>query len=144
MATWLAARRRGVVLAEMAIVLPAMLLLILGTIVVGLGVFRYHQIAYLAREGARWASTHGPTYCMDQKASTPTAQDVLTQAVVPHMAGLSSADLTPSLTWNTGLTLPMATFTLSYRWVPEAFLPAETFTNTSTSSNAIPTPFLAE
>ena len=125
-------RRRGATLVEAAIVLPVTILLFLGTIIVGLGVYRYNEVAYLAREGSRWASVHGPKYQADQKQSAPTASDVVTNAVVPHMAGLTLANLTPALTWNTGQTPATVTFTLSYRWVPEAFLAPVTFTSTST------------
>ncbi|MHC5540093.1 TadE family protein, partial [Singulisphaera rosea] len=46
--------RRGAVMAESAVVYSALMLLLLGMITVGLGVFRYQQVASLAREGARW------------------------------------------------------------------------------------------
>ena len=52
-------RRRGAVAVENALVLGVMFSLILGVIVLGMGVFRYQEMAYLAREGARWASVHG-------------------------------------------------------------------------------------
>lgn len=50
---------RGTNAVEAAIALPVAFLLILGTCVIGLGVFRYQQVASLAREGARYASVHG-------------------------------------------------------------------------------------
>mgnify|MGYP001151070634 CR=1 FL=1 len=135
--------RRGAVLVETAIVLPVTILLLLGTMVAGLGVFRYNQIAYLTRLGARWASVHGPNYQTDQKKSAPTAADVMAGAVTPYLSGINAGDLTPTLTWNTGATPATVTFRLSYRWLPEisyaSFLPkgatttsAVTLSSTST------------
>ncbi len=48
-----------------AVVYPITIFLLLGTVVLGLGVFRYQQIQSLAREGARYASVHGPQYATD-------------------------------------------------------------------------------
>ena len=119
-------------MVESAFVLPVALSLIMGTIIAGLGVFRYHQLAYLAREGSRWASVRGPTYQTDQNASPATASDVMAGAVTPQMAGLSPSLLTSTLTWNTAASPPTVTFKLTYSWVPEAILPSTTFTSTST------------
>jgi hypothetical protein len=61
-------RRRGRVgttLVEAAIVYPVAFLLMLGLIVGGMGIFRYQEVSHLAREGARWASTHGAGYRQD-------------------------------------------------------------------------------
>ena len=47
-------KRRGVSAVEAAVVYPITMLLLLGTVVLGLGVFRYQQIQSLAmREGSR-------------------------------------------------------------------------------------------
>ena len=62
-------RRRGVSVVEAAVVYPITILLLLGTVVLGLGVFRYQQIQSLAREGARYASVHGPQYAADSGSS---------------------------------------------------------------------------
>ena len=50
-------------------VYPVTILLLLGTVVLGLGVFRYQQVQCLAREGARYASVHGPQYAADSGSS---------------------------------------------------------------------------
>ena len=55
-------RRRGATVVEFAIVAPLVFFLFFAQLVGGLGVFRYQQVAHLAREGARYASTHGGTY----------------------------------------------------------------------------------
>lgn len=54
--------RRGAAAVEFAFVAPVVLLIILGQIYGGMCVFRYQEVAHLAREGARYASTHGATY----------------------------------------------------------------------------------
>ena len=52
-------RRRGTTTVEFAITCPIVFFLVFATIIGGLGVFRYQQVAAAAREGARWASVHG-------------------------------------------------------------------------------------
>ena len=59
-------------------VYPLTILLLLGTVVLGLGVFRYQQLQCLAREGARYASVHGPQYAADSGNAYATNQTVLT------------------------------------------------------------------
>ena len=43
-------------------VLPIVLFLFMGLVIGTSGVFRYQEVATLAREGARYASTHGGNY----------------------------------------------------------------------------------
>ena len=54
--------RRGATSVEFAIVASTVLLLLIGLIVGALGVFRYQEIARLAREGARYAAVRGEAY----------------------------------------------------------------------------------
>jgi hypothetical protein len=54
---------------ESAIVLPVTFLLLLGPIIGGLGIFRYQEMAHLARETARFASVHGGLYAQDNAAA---------------------------------------------------------------------------
>ena len=124
-------RRRGLVMAEAGIVYSLTLLLIIGAIVVGLGIFRYQQIAWLAREGARWAAVRGPTYQSEKGQSAPTAATVLANAVTPKGVALQANSLTATLTYDTLSTPQTVTFRLNYRWVPETFLAPITFTSTS-------------
>src|SRR5258708_5275330 len=63
-------RRRGVSLVEAAIVLPIVFFLIIGLFVGGMGIYRYQEVAHLAREGARYASTHGGQYTLDGLPTT--------------------------------------------------------------------------
>lgn len=115
-------------MAESAVVYAALMLLLLGMITVGLGVFRYQQIASLAREGARWAAVHGPTYQSEQGAAAPTSSDVMSNAITPKMVGLDPGSLTcTTFTMTSG----KVTLTLSYNWVPETFLSPVTLTSTA-------------
>ena len=58
-------KRKGAVLVESAIIYPVAFLLMLGLMVGGMGVYRFQEVSHLAREGARWASTHGAQYRQD-------------------------------------------------------------------------------
>src|SRR6516162_6823317 len=109
--------RRGVTTAECGVVYSLALLLIVGTMIEGLGVFRYQQLSSLAREGARWASVHGATCQTERNKSAPTSQDVLNNVVTPTMVGLDSSQLTCTLT----MTATTASVTLTYSWTPEGF-----------------------
>jgi hypothetical protein len=60
-----------------------MILAVIGTIIVGMGVFRYQQMAILARSASRWASVRGWQYQHDLNPygqpgypMAATAQDV--------------------------------------------------------------------
>jgi Flp pilus assembly protein TadG len=126
-------RRRGVSATESAIVIPIVLFLILATIVGGYGIFRYQQLAMLAREGARYASVHGGMYQAETGNSAATPQDVYNNAIVPY-ATLDLSQLSYSVTWNAD-NMPYSvnndyetptnntvTVTVKYTWMPEVFL----------------------
>ena len=66
-------RRIGATTLEFAIVAPIALLFLIGGVNLALGVYRYQQIAYLARAGARYASTHGAQYRADNRLSVGNA-----------------------------------------------------------------------
>jgi TadE-like protein len=61
-------KRHGTTLVESALVYPVAFLLTLGLIVGAMGVYRYQEVSHVAREGARWASTHGAQYLRDGNA----------------------------------------------------------------------------
>src|ERR1043165_3670203 len=73
-------RRSGIATVEFAVTSAVTLFLIVALMVGGLGVYRYQEVAHLAREGARYASTHGGQYQLD-------GQDTRTGA-----AGSASSD----------------------------------------------------
>jgi Flp pilus assembly protein TadG len=126
--------RRGVSAVEAAIVYPLAILLLLGTVVLGLGVFRYQQLQALAREGARYASVHGPQYASDSGNAYATNQTVLTQ-IETLAVGMQTSNLTCTVTWSpnppTTTTPSTVSVNLTYDWVPEGYF--QSFTMSATS-----------
>jgi Flp pilus assembly protein TadG len=120
----------------MAIVSSVAFLLLLGLIIGGMGVFRYQEVAALAREASRWASVHGAQYHQDTGKTAATASDVYTNAIQPNLAALDPAKLSYSVTWNPD-NQPFdstVTVTVSYQWFPELYLVGPiTLTSTSTT-----------
>ena len=91
--------RRAALTVEAAIVLPAMLILLLGLIVGGMGVFRYQQVACQAREAARWASVRGTQWELETGNTSPTEQEILQNAVLPLAVGMDPANITMQVEW---------------------------------------------
>jgi hypothetical protein len=110
------------------------------TIVVGYGFFIFNELASLAREGARWAVVHGANYVSDYNSShTPTisattSTDVYNRAILPHVAGIDTSQLTCTTNTAPGSLSPGATVTvtISYTWTPQLYLPQMTLTGSST------------
>jgi Flp pilus assembly protein TadG len=129
-------KRAGVTVVESAVVYPIVFLLVVGLIVGSWGVFRYQELASLARRAARWASVHGTQYAFDTKNPAATPQDIYNNAIAPYAIGFDPSLLTYSVTWNTdnapfhtinvnGSVTPfrnIVTVTVNYQWLPEAFL----------------------
>jgi Flp pilus assembly protein TadG len=136
------ALRRGATLVEFAIVAPVMFLLLFGIIIGGGGVFRYQQVAYLSREASRWASLHGAAYAAETHLPAATQADI-TQLCVQKATGLDLSKLTCLVTWQTsnaqsrvvaGKTIAnTVTVTVSYTWIPEAYVGQKTLSSTSVS-----------
>lgn len=132
----------GATIVEFAIAGPILMLLLFGFLIMTLGVFRYQQVAYLARNGARYASTHGAQFRADNRLPTgDTAtwiDDIRTNGVLPRSAGLVPDHLTVNAEWSAGdnstntnsgesgdfnqVQLNTVTVTVSYNWLPEAYL----------------------
>src|SRR6266849_1712227 len=93
--------RRGATIVEFAVVGSLTFLLLIGLLVVGLGIFRYQQVAHTAREASRWAAVHGSNYAQETGYPAATAADVYTQAIAANATGLALSQLTSSVTWNT-------------------------------------------
>ena len=129
--------RRGAAMLEAAVVYPVTMLLLIGTVVLGIAVFRYEQVQSLAREGARYASVHGPTYASEQNASYATDATVLSY-IETLAVGMQSSDLSCTVTWspNPPTASPPSTVTvqLSYSWVPEAYFKKQAVSLTASSS----------
>jgi Flp pilus assembly protein TadG len=126
--------RRGTSVVEAAVVFPVTILLLLGTVVLGLGVFRFQQLQCLAREGARYASVHGPQYAADSGNAYATNQTVLTY-IETLAAGLETNQLSCAVTWSptppTTTTPSTVSVQLTYYWVPEGYFQPLTFSATS-------------
>ena|SRR5437870_2649818 len=121
--------RRGVTVVEVSITAPVAMLMVIGLMIGGLGTFRSQQVAALAREGANYASLHGPYYHSRTGQPMATSSDVLNNAILPLAAGLDPAAVHCNLTYsNTDNT---ATVVVTYDWLPEGFLPAATLSSTS-------------
>ena len=97
-------RRNGATTVEFAIVGPMALLLLIGFAVLALQVYRYQQVAYLARAGARYASTHGAQHRADHRLPVGTAtvweQDIRDNGVLPRCSALAPDKLTVKATWS--------------------------------------------
>lgn len=126
--------REGVTAVESAVVLPVFFLFVIGMIVGGLGVFRYQEIASLAREATRFASVRGEAYAQATGKTAATSQDVYDGAIRPNAVGLDVSKLTYDVTWSPdkrqGSTV---TVRVTYRWVPEAIFGGMDLTSTSSA-----------
>lgn len=94
-------RRPGAVLVESALIYPFMFLIMLGIILLGTAVFRYQQVAHVAREASRWAAVHGSKYAQETGNPAATAADVYTNAIVPQAVSMGLDKVTYAVTWDT-------------------------------------------
>jgi hypothetical protein len=141
--------RPAATVLESAFVLPATFLLVFGLCVGAMGIFRYQEVATLAREGARYASTHGYQYRRDAGLATGTSSDwsgdIYNNGIKPYIVGLDSSRLTYQVSWPDVVNQPgkpdnwpgsKVDVTVSYKWFPELYLVGP-ITLTSTSSMPI-------
>src|SRR4051794_12193800 len=99
-----ALRRRGALAVEAAVVYPVMIFLLLLLIVGGMGMFRYQQVAFLAREASRWAAVHGSAWQRETGASAATAARIRSDVVVPLAAAMDTSQLTVTVQFVNGAT----------------------------------------
>jgi Flp pilus assembly protein TadG len=145
------AARRGTTLVESAFVLPLAFFLVLALAVGGMGIFRYQEVATLARDGARYGSTHGYQYRKDAGLATGTSTgwstDIYNNGILPNAVALDTSNLSYSVTWPDVINQPgksdnwpgsQLTVTVSYNWFPELYLVGP-IVLTSTSSMPITT-----
>jgi Flp pilus assembly protein TadG len=154
--------RSGVSVVQFAISASVVFLLTLGLIVGGFGVFRYQEVAHLAREGARYASTHGGQYTLDGRPAqtgvpaVASASDVQNY-LLPRTTLLDPNFVQVSIDWSSPAALsprnmPIYTdsdptlvppaqktirnnvsVTVTYQWMPEVYLVGPiTLSSTST------------
>ena len=117
--------RRGAATVEAAVILPVLLIFTIGTVIGGLGVFRYQEVSLLAREGSRWASVHGATYQSEAGLSSPVSStDVYNNGIAPFVVALDTSRLTYSVTYSPDTKPPNSTVTvtINYQWYPEGYL----------------------
>jgi len=139
-------RRCGATVVECAVVYPVFFLLVLGMLVGAAGIFRYSQLASLTREAARYASVHGGQYAQEMNVTAPAPADIYNNVILQMAAGFDTSQLSYSITYDTS-NMPYHTtldasknvipiqntvkVTLTYRWVPEAYLGGVTLSSTS-------------
>jgi Flp pilus assembly protein TadG len=99
-----ASARRGVTLVESAAVQLVLFLLLFGVLVGGIGIFNYQEVAWLSRDASRYASVRGSGYAQATGKSSPTAQDILTQVVLPEAATMDPNQLTVQIYLVNGVT----------------------------------------
>jgi Flp pilus assembly protein TadG len=128
-------RRRGLHELECAVVIPLLLLLLCGLLLGALGVLRHREVESLAREGAHYASAHGRDYQQITCRPAATAADVFNNGISPQAVLVDPSQLSSTVTWNPdnerGSTV---TVTVTYHWIPEAYLGGLTLTSTSTAT----------
>jgi Flp pilus assembly protein TadG len=62
-------KRQGATSVEAAFVLPVAFFLVLAIVIGGMGIFKYQEMAHIARETARFASVHGAQYAKQNAAA---------------------------------------------------------------------------
>ena len=100
------ARRRAASLVEVALISPAVFLLTVGMVVGAAAIYRYQEVAHLAREGARYTATHGGRYQEDGLPATTgvpaiTDDSSLTSYLAQQTISLDPNYLTVHVTWET-------------------------------------------
>lgn len=131
-------RRRGAAAVEFAFVGPVVLLLVIGLLVGGMGVFRYQSVAHLAREASRFAAVHGGLY--EREMEQPAAdEESVKNFVLSSASALDPKKVECEVRWLYPDKMPLradpdseppgqrilvnkVTVTVRYEWLPEAFL----------------------
>jgi Flp pilus assembly protein TadG len=142
-------RRSGATVLECAFVLPVIFFVFIGLVIGATGVFRFQEVATLAREGARYASTHGYQYRKDagltMGSSTDWYNDIYDNAIKPKVLSLDTTKLTVTIKWPDVVNQAgkpdnwpgsKVDVTVSYQWLPELYLIGP-YTLQSTSSMPI-------
>ena len=91
-------------MVESAIIYGFFFTLLLAIMLLGLAVFRYQEVAHMAREGSRYASTHGGQYGKENNAMPPDRDTIYTNAILPHAAGMEAGSITCDVVWYTSAT----------------------------------------
>lgn len=145
------AQRRGATAVEFAIVGTLTFFLIFALVVGAMGIFRYQEVAHLAREGSRFAATHGGKYQLDGIATQTSVPAIFASSdmrayLLPRSVALDASKLQVTVAWSpplgaTPTNMPTyvntdpnllppgqktirnyVTVTVSYQWTPEMYL----------------------
>ena len=141
------ARRTGAAVVELAIIYSALFLVLFGLILGAIAVFRYQQVAQLAREGSRYAAVHGYNWATENSQLATTPNDVYEKAVRPRATSMDPSKMTCSVAWDINQrpyhtvvrndqVVPVTNnviVTVTYRWDALLFGPV-TLKSTSVSS----------
>jgi hypothetical protein len=131
--------RPAATVVECAIVLPVTFFLLFSIIIGAMGIFRYQEAASLARQGARYASTHGYQYRQDAGQPIGTAddwrQDIYNNGIAPYIVALDPSKISCQdsnhITWPDVINQPgkpdnwpgsKVTVIVEYQWMPELYL----------------------
>lgn len=140
-------RRPGAAVVELAIIYSALFLVLFTLILGAIAVFRYQQVAQLAREGSRWAAVHGADWATEQGKPPTTPTDVYENAIRPRAVSMDESKLSCAVTWDKSQktyhtvvrndqVVPVTNnviVTVSYKWDAFIFGPV-TLRSTSVSS----------
>ena len=85
-------RQRGAAMVEFALGIMFFLVLVVGLIEFGRGVWIYTTVAHATRQGARYAMAHG--------SQNPASADQIRSVVASQAVGLDSSKLEVNTTWN--------------------------------------------
>lgn len=135
-------------MVEMAIVLSVFLLLVLGTMDLGIATYRYNTLSQAARQGVRQAVVHGSLAPPEMPAWGPatyngTAGDgsAYAQAVSPMLAGFNLNTVTIKVEWPDGgnAIQQRARFTVTTIYYPivTSFFPNSSYTMSAVSTMPI-------
>jgi hypothetical protein len=143
-------KRKATAIIEAAIIVPVMVLLIAIAVDCVSGIYRYHQVATLARTGARYATVHAGQFAEENSLPVVTPEDLKTNVLLPHSAGLQEDRLSVTFTWlpngssypvtviddNGNVKENMIRVTVNYEWFPVFFF-GKSLTLSSTSEMVI-------
>jgi hypothetical protein len=123
---------------EAAIVLPVAFILILGVLVGGLGVFRYQEVAHLARLTARFAAVHGGQYAQENSSAITagTLPNVNETYLTQNIAAANAAALDTS---RISVSVTITAHSGTYDWDDTANnnnrLPYSTYTDSNNNTD---------
>src|SRR4051794_128355 len=93
--------RGGAVLVESALIYGFFFTLMLAIMLLGLAIFRYQEVAHMAREASRYASVHGGQYASENTQTAATDQNIYDNAIAPHAVGMEAASISYTVSWYT-------------------------------------------